>query len=318
MDMLRENSIKIQFRKTDKRPSSYELYRFLTDTVKLSMDAVCGIQLDNQKFSVVVKLALETRFRQILNTFTDDLLFAYSDGSTVPVKISDASAWTRAIKISGLPFELSDERLLAFLSAYGKVTTITHDLWQDEFFGSIENGDRTAVMDLKNSIPSKIQVDGHNGFVNYSGQQRTCHYCQVAGHFALSCPKKKSRQERMLATNASEEKSKPSGVPAPVVIQEPCIKSTFTPLYTARPSKVPLSNTPDVQDEVNIELDPTPLPQESDCDNYEISDVSEMIIEEEKCSNQLEFQLSKRRLSKNVSRSPSPRGKKKNISRPPN
>ena len=192
MDMLRENSIKIQFRKTDKRPSSYELYRFLTDTVKLSMDAVCGIQLDNQKFSVVVKLALETRFRQILNTFTDDLLFAYSDGSTVPVKISDASAWTRAIKISGLPFELSDERLLTFLSAYGKVTTITHDLWQGEFFGSIENGDRTAVMDLKNSIPSKIQVDGHNGFVNYSGQQRTCHYCQVAGHFALSCPKKES------------------------------------------------------------------------------------------------------------------------------
>ena len=138
------------------------------------------------------------------------------------------------------------------------------------------------------------------------------------GTFCYVLPKKEISPRKDAGCERIRGKSKPSGVPAPVVIQEPCIKSTFTPLYTARPSKVPLSNTPDVQDEVNIELDPTPLPQESDYDSYEISDVSEMIIEEEKCSNRGEFQLSKRRLSKNVSRSPSPRGKKKNISRPQN
>ena len=233
MVYTRENSIRIQFQRSDPRPDMYELYTFLVDTLGVSTDAIGGLQLDNPSYSFLVKFDLQYRFERILSSFESGASFKYKSGRCVQVKVSDASLVSKSVKVVGLPFELPDTIIKNFLENFGSVKQITRDTWQDQYFGSIENGTRTALMHLKKAIPSKIVIEGSTGFINYSGQERTCHYCHEVGHFVIDCPKKVKSSSPTAHNGNRQFRDVVSDIqrpPAPVISMGNDIQTTYTVL----------------------------------------------------------------------------------------
>lgn len=175
-------------------PAPYDMHRFVTDELKVPIDGVRGLQFHPVDMCVFLKLELESRFLQTIRNAYGPVTFRYADGQDIQISLSDASVCTKHVKISCLPFELSDSRIKAALEVFGKVREVIRDTWHDQYFGNIENGTRTVIMELKDDIPSRIVVDGMPGYVSYPGQPKTCHYCQAAGHLIVDCPKRKPSQ----------------------------------------------------------------------------------------------------------------------------
>ena len=230
MSINRINSVKIQFRRSDPQPSTYDLFVFITETLKVPTDGICGVQVDAQSKCVIFKLSLEQRFHKILQSEDTDLQFSYVDGSAVPVRISDAGTTRKVVTISGLPFELPDELFTTFLASFGTVRSVKRDMWQDKYFGQIENGNRTVLMEIKNPIPSRVTIEGAVAYVTYSGQQKTCHYCQAPGHMVAECPKRQRKTNLQVNPERRSYSAAAAASSLPILLHEEPVGINLTKL----------------------------------------------------------------------------------------
>ena len=322
----RLNSLKLQFQRSDPKPSNYDLYRFLLDSLGLTVDGLIGLQVDTQNNCVIVKLCLESRFDKILSTASDPVQFRYSTGHIVSIKLSDANAVTKTVSVAGLPFELSDTVLKCYLEKYGKVKQIRRDTWHDEFFGDLENGCRTVIMELQTQIPSRVIIEGATGYVKYSGQEKTCHYCHQSGHFVITCPKKSkpgsnddSHQKKIFVQPAP---------PPPVMSDITDPKLTYSKLAGMNSTRQAI-HVPETQESPVVQISKQPTAEVDDiifesspilcAVNEELENGMETFIEtttslpdmQQPMEEVLSTSITKRRKGAIQSRSPSPMGEKK-------
>ena len=272
MVVLRENSLRIQFARTDKQPSSYELYRFIIDSLQLKMDSVCGLQMDNQACSVILKLSLASRFNNVLDICGNSVPFKYESGLITQVKVVDANISTRTVKVSHLPFELSDSDIRSFFESYGKVQEIIRETWQDEYLGNLETGTRCLLMELKTPIPTKVIINGNQGFVSYAGQPKTCHYCHAVGHLIAECPKKKTPPRTPIkSTNEwPVKKLETRHIPPPVIASPDGQQIQLTKLVKAiQPESSPVlkSNDQNIKEIASNSYNRADSESLSTCDN---------------------------------------------------
>ena len=101
----------------------------------------------------------------------------------VQVFVGDCEHVTTIVKIYESPSEMPDTLLIGRLSHYGKVLSFRRDLATN----SIENGIRTARIQLSKHIPSSCFISGETVFFWYPSQPRTCRRCGEEGHVARTC-----------------------------------------------------------------------------------------------------------------------------------
>ena len=308
MAILRENSIKIQFTRSTKAPSSHELYRFMLDTLKLSMSEVCGVQMDNRNCCVFLKISVVNVFEELLKLSVDPVKFRYEDGLVIDVNLTDASTILRTVKVTGLPFEIENQQVEEQFKPYGKICRVSRDKWVDPYLGDIENGTRSVLVELKSPVPSRIIIDGYPAYVSYPGQEKTCHYCQEPGHFVSHCPKK----HKSLPKEAVKEPSTNRVVPSPMVNHEAPLVTNLTSLKSVAQQRA-WHNAPP-KSAVLAEVQKVPETPErdaltqSDASNYG----EEVIPDTQSIPMEQDLINTKRRPRSTVSRSPSPKEKKKN------
>ena len=103
-----------------------------------------------------------------------------------PVVLTRARC-VRNVKIHRLPFELPLHHVRGVLSEYGLVEELDRE--KDEVF----TGVLIAKMEIKNTIPSRINVRGQPAVVVYRGQTRTCFTCGSVNHEDRNCPRRAKR-----------------------------------------------------------------------------------------------------------------------------
>lgn len=210
MANVRENTLRLQFRKSDLQPTNYEIHRFLVDTLAITLDSMECLEFDLNLICVFVKMTLESRFDLILARHRGEIPFRYSNGKVIDIVLSDAAVTVKAVKVKGLPFEVPESKISEAFSKYGQVRQVTKDVWQDQYFPNLPNGDRTVVIELKTPVPSRIGIAGLPAQISYVGQEPTCHYCHAPGHFVASCPRKSRSRE---STSNSQSQSAPPVIP---------------------------------------------------------------------------------------------------------
>ena len=97
--------------------------------------------------------------------------------------------------VSQLPIGVTEQEIESVFLKYGE-TISTHKITKLMYGRRIDTGDRVIIFTRINvNIPSYVFVRGWRGFVNYSGQLRTCRICGCTGHLAKDCPRSKKESE---------------------------------------------------------------------------------------------------------------------------
>lgn len=87
------------------------------------------------------------------------------------------------VKIYEAPAELPDTVLTGRLSSYGKVLSFR----RDKIAQHIENGFRTARMNIQRTIPNIVSVAGEVVRIWYPDQPKSCRNCGSEDHLAKDC-----------------------------------------------------------------------------------------------------------------------------------
>ena len=96
------------------------------------------------------------------------------------------------VKVHDLPEDVSEEKIVEFLSAFGEVLSIRELTWGEGFdFGGIPFGLWSARMIVQRNIDSWVTIDGEQAFVVYKGQLQSCRHCKEQSHSSISCVQNK-------------------------------------------------------------------------------------------------------------------------------
>ena len=111
------------------------------------------------------------------------LSLASVDISGCEVFLGDSDNQVTLVKIYECPTEMPDTVLIGRLACYGRVLSFR----RDRLSVGIENGVRTARMQLIRHIPSVIGLVGEFIRIWYPSQPKTCRRCGDDGHLARDC-----------------------------------------------------------------------------------------------------------------------------------
>lgn len=195
MPIRRENTIKIDFKSVKKKPQNIQLHRWIKEKFQLTIDQVMAIQYDHIYHNVYIKLISEMLVKKIVQMYKNgSLSYEDEENKIHEVFISEDVSET-IIKAFDFPLELHNAKIKETFNKYGIVKTIRQEKWIGEDLYQVDNGIRTIIMILEKNIPSYVTIEGCTSFISYKGQERTCMFCDQAGHERKNCPKNKRRTE---------------------------------------------------------------------------------------------------------------------------
>ena len=153
------------------------------DILKIDHNEIIGFQqLSKEKY--VLKFSKSFIFQ----TFCDEYDEKDVDiGNGKSVRIINFSRQYTYISIRYAPFDMGNDILERILGSYGRVYGIRLSRFAYGKAEGLLNGTRTARMELKRSIPSSLNIFGHNVVFYYNGQQKTCFKCGRGNHMAADC-----------------------------------------------------------------------------------------------------------------------------------
>lgn len=115
------------------------------------------------------------------------------------------------IHLTRLSYGVPQESITEALKPFGTVISVKMDTYRNVYLGV-----RNVLVDIRSPIPSRLQVAGHWCNVFYSGQPKTCFYCNMSGHDIKQCPKKPpSRGSAAPEPLVTEVRVAASAAPAP-------------------------------------------------------------------------------------------------------
>jgi hypothetical protein len=90
----------------------------------------------------------------------------------------------RSVSVTGLPPEVHDSAIVAVMTRYGYIQSITLEMWTSKYRYKLSTGARYVNINLKSHIPSQLALSGYKSLVNYDGQKATCFTCNETGHMS--------------------------------------------------------------------------------------------------------------------------------------
>ena len=149
---------------------------YVFDAARIDVDEISCIQRKASNNSWIVSF-------RTLDAKQQALALPSLSIAGVQAFVGDCEHVTTIVKISESPAEMPDTLLIGRLSHYGKVLSFRRDLATN----SIENGIRTARIQLCKHFPSSCFISGETVSFWYPSQPRTCRRCGEEGHVARSC-----------------------------------------------------------------------------------------------------------------------------------
>lgn len=123
------------------------------------------------------------------------VVFRYSNGERVEVKVSVAGCCTKYVRIFDLPPEIPDSEISAVLSRYGNVKRMVKEKFPADLNLNMFTGVRGVYLDIKKVIPPTLYFLSRKGRIFYDGLKQKCFLCKEEGHLKADCPQKAKKQE---------------------------------------------------------------------------------------------------------------------------
>lgn len=184
----RVNTLTLNFAQGSKKPDHFGVHQLIRDQLKFKEGEIKGIQMDNIKSKVYIKLESKVMVQKSISDNNGLVYFTDSNNQRHPVELTEEEPET-FMKIYDFPIEMSNEKIKLALGKFGIVKSIRNDVWRGEGFYKVENGIRSVIMKLNKPVPSYVRVEGYTSLVTYHGQPRTCMICDLPGHVRKDCPK---------------------------------------------------------------------------------------------------------------------------------
>lgn len=224
--MRRENTFKIDYSNFPLKPSYEKIHSFCRTVLGLKREEVQRLQCHRGGLCAFVKVSNLALAQKVVEEH-DEKHEVENDGKKYKLRITleDGSV---EVKVYDLPEDVSEAKIVEFLSAYGDVISIRELTWGEGYeFGGVPLGIWSARMVLKHNIDSWVTIDGEQAYIQYKGQLQSCRYCHEQAHSGISCVQNKKllvqksyanvakqlppRQHQRKPTGAKQPASKPSG-----------------------------------------------------------------------------------------------------------
>ena len=208
--MRRENTFRIDFSCFPVRPSFEKVHAFCRQVLGLKKEEVQRLQCHRGEQCAFVKVIDLTLAQKVVDEHDgrhevelggrkNKLRITMEDGS-VEVKVHD------------LPEDVSEEKIVEFLSAFGDVLSLHELTWGENYeFGGIPLGIWSARMTIRQNIDSWVTIDGQQAYIVYKGQLLSCKHCKEQAHSGISCVQNK----KLLVQKSYANVAKQSGTHQP-------------------------------------------------------------------------------------------------------
>ncbi|XP_065073687.1 uncharacterized protein LOC135697800 [Ochlerotatus camptorhynchus] len=217
--MRRENTFKIDYSSFPVKPSFEKVHGFCRSVLGLKKEDVQRLQCHRGGACAFVKVNDLALAQKIVDNH-DEKHEVELDGKKHKLRITmeDGSV---EVKVHDLPEDVSEEKVVEFLSAFGEVLSIRELMWGEGYdFGGISLGIWSARMLVKKNIDSWVTIDGERALVVYKGQLQSCRHCHEQAHTGISCVQNKKLLVQKSYANVTKQtgprpQPKPAG-PKPV------------------------------------------------------------------------------------------------------
>lgn len=188
--MRRENTFRIDFSCFPIKPTYEKVHAFCRQVLNLKKEDVLRLQCHRGEQCAFVKVTDLTLAQKIVDEH--DGRHEVDIGgkkSKLRITMEDGSV---EVKVHDLPEDVSKEKIIEFLSAFGDVLSLQELMWGESFeFGGIPLGIWSARMLVRQNIDSWVTIDGQQAYIGYKGQLQSCKYCKEQAHSGISCVQNK-------------------------------------------------------------------------------------------------------------------------------
>jgi hypothetical protein len=163
----RQNTIVCIFDPKSPRISAYAIHEWIFESLRLEEDDLFMIQVNGPKRHVYIKFKNTGKLQQILNGNKEQYDFKHENGEISKVQIEHAGMGIGTIRIANLPPEVSERAIHSVLSRYGEVKEIKTEKRSRNNRYKIDNGIRIVTMNLREHIPSYINITNNKVLLSY-------------------------------------------------------------------------------------------------------------------------------------------------------
>jgi hypothetical protein len=247
MGCIRENTIEFDFSnfKREKPPVSV-IHTWLKNDIKIKIEFIEGLQVDNEKSLVYIKYVNKECFEKHGLPLCGEQKFTDNKKKIWHVPVREVSDVTY-VRVLNVPMEVEMELIQNVLKDYGEIVSSIYEKWGRGYDLPVKSGVRAFRMVLKKPVPSYLSIpladmDGSDDdfdFITaqiiYTGQTKTCRICKDDTHFARNCPRKnharfKANWYWQKGKNANQSNAPP--VPPNNEVEFPSLKSPTKPADT--------------------------------------------------------------------------------------
>jgi hypothetical protein len=186
----RQNTIVCCFNPRSPRITAFHIHEWIYEKLRLDEEDIRMIQIDGTR-QVFIKFTNSTRMQSVQSETKGQLEFKHDNGELSQVTIELAGMGMRKIRIANLPPEVRDRMIKDSLVKYGEVREIKEEQCTRAYRYKVSNGIRLVDMNLKQHLPSHMNIAGNRVLVSYEGQPATCYGCNDTGKQYQDCPRRK-------------------------------------------------------------------------------------------------------------------------------
>ncbi|XP_055622446.1 uncharacterized protein LOC129766011 [Toxorhynchites rutilus septentrionalis] len=184
MDSLRKHNFFIDIQGLRKLRDE-SIFNFIAKNLKLTPVEVAAIQIDRIEGKVFVELRTQEAVREVVEEY-DDKFVLNNNGNPHRMRLYVEDGGTD-VKLHHLPPKMPEEWIVEYLSNYGEIISIKHEMCRSQFFSQTPSGVRIVRIRMNSSILSFVNIKGYSSHCTYTNQIQTCRHCNQEVNFGTSC-----------------------------------------------------------------------------------------------------------------------------------
>lgn len=186
MESLRQNTAKVQFQKTDPKPTDQEMMRFVLNNGLTSKD-VHTLYQDLYDRCIYIKFNAEQKYLEFVSD-KNVLNFNYTNGATTQVTVKGASGVMRYVRVFNLPPEITDKTLNEAMHRFGNIISTRREKFGANSLLPVFSGVRGVCIEMEREIPQFIYIQNIKARIFYDGMRERCFKCGDETHKKQDCP----------------------------------------------------------------------------------------------------------------------------------